>query len=66
MILENKAILLPEDVTVIPDNKCAIKVLRGQSKLMLKSFNIEFDLLMLALKPSNYAKTLERDRKTFI
>lgn len=63
MILNNKAIIIPESITLVEDSTQAKKVIQGQAKLMLRSFNIEIDLLFLGLKISNFTKTMERIEK---
>jgi hypothetical protein len=60
MILNNKAIFIPNSIILVEDSTQAKKVLQGQAKLMLRTFNIEIDLLFLGLKISNFAKTMER------
>lgn len=60
MILNNKAIIIPDNIILVQDSTQAKKVLQGQAKLMLRSFNIEIDLLFLGLKISNFTKTMER------
>ena len=63
MISENRAIIIPDSIVAIDDSALSKKVLQGQAKLMLKTFNIEVDLLLLNLKTSNFAKTVERIEK---
>lgn len=60
MILNNKAIFIPDNIILVEDSTQAKKVLQGQAKLMLRTFNIEIDLLFIGLKISNFAKTMER------
>ena len=60
MIIEHKAIILPDTIAISDDKVLVKKILVGQEKLMLKAFNIECDNLMQIVKPSNYAKILER------
>ncbi len=60
MIKGKTAVSLPDTVAVTTNNKYARKILQDQSKLMLKTFNIDCDRLIGAVKPSNYEKTLER------
>lgn len=60
LIKEGKAIFIPDTIALTSNTSYVKKVLGGQSKLMLKAFNIECDNLMTVLKPSNYAKILER------
>lgn len=63
MILNNKAIIIPESIILVEDSTQAKKVLQGQAKLMLRTFNIETDLLFLGLRISNFAKSMERIEK---
>jgi len=64
LIKNNEAINIPESIAMT-DNKVYIKrVLSGQAKLMLKAFNVECDVLMSIVKPSNFSKILERINKT--
>lgn len=60
LIQQKKAIIIPEEIAIISDNTLAKKTLDGQSKVMLKAFNIETDLLLASLKPSNFSTILER------
>jgi len=64
LIKEGNAIFIPEAIALSSNKSYVKKVLGGQSKLMLKAFNIECDSLMALVKPSNYAKILERIDKT--
>ena len=64
LIQNQEAIVIPNEVAIINDAPSAKKALQGQSKIMLKAFNIEIDLLLASLKPSNLAKTLERIEKS--
>jgi len=63
LIQNQEAIIIPNEIAAISDGPLAKKALQGQSKIMLKAFNIEVDLLLASLKPSNLAKTLERIEK---
>lgn len=63
LITNNEAIDIPNNIIAIEDNSLSKKILSGQAKLMLKTFNIETDLLLLNLKVSNFAKTMERIEK---
>lgn len=64
LIRDNNAISIPNSIAMT-DNKVYVKrVLSGQVKLMLKAFNNECDNLMSLVKPSNYAKILERINRT--
>tara|TARA_R110001583_G_scaffold171175_1_gene324716 strand:- start:331 stop:1728 length:1398 start_codon:yes stop_codon:yes gene_type:complete len=64
LIRNNNAISFPISIAMT-DNKVYVKrVLSGQAKLMLKAFNNECDNLMSLVKPSNYAKILERINRT--
>ncbi|MEJ6079715.1 DUF4041 domain-containing protein [Vibrio sp. 1-Bac 57] len=63
MIKDKIAITFPEDTVISTDKAFNKKILNGQVKLMLTSFNIETDLLIANLKPSNFARTIERIEK---
>lgn len=63
LIINNKAVDAPMSIAIIEDDVLARKAIQGQIKIMLKSFNIETDLLLLGLKPSTFAKTMERIEK---
>jgi hypothetical protein len=60
LIKEGNAIFIPDSIALNSNKMYVKKVLGGQSKLMLKAFNTECDNLMSLVKPSNYAKILER------
>ncbi|MEI6856651.1 DUF4041 domain-containing protein [Psychrilyobacter sp.] len=60
LIKLQECVEIPESVILLSDPKYAKKILKGQSNLMIKTFNIECDNLMSMLKPSNYANILER------
>jgi len=63
LIKLKEAITYPEDIVVHPDKSQNNRVLQGQVKLMLTAFNIECDNLIGKVKPSSYARTLERIEK---
>ena len=63
LIQQQKAIIIPEGITIISDSSAAKKALSGQAKVMLKAFNIETNSLLSSLKPSNFSTTLERIEK---
>ena len=60
MIKDGEAITIPESIALTSNSAYAKKVLSGQTKLMLKAFNVECDKLMGMVKQSNYANILER------
>lgn len=60
LISENKAIAVPNEIFISDSKEKQHKILKGQAKLMLQSFNIECDSLIMKINVSNYAKTLER------
>ena len=64
LIKKNDAIKIPESIAMTDNAVYVKRVLSGQAKLMLKAFNIECDVLMSLVKPSNYANILERINKT--
>lgn len=63
MIKNKIAITFPEETVISSDKAFNKKILNGQVKLMLTSFNIETDLLIANVKPSNFARTIERIEK---
>ena len=52
MIKDGEAITIPESIALTSNSAYAKKVLSGQTKLMLKAFNVECDKLMGMVKPS--------------
>jgi len=60
LIKDGKAINIPDTIALTSNTSYVKKILSGQSMLMLKAFNVECDNLMALVKPSNYAKILER------
>lgn len=64
LIKKNQAISIPNQIKITDDKTYVKRILTGQAKLMLKAFNTECDALMNLVKPSNYAKILERINKT--
>lgn len=62
-ISDKTCIELPDDIQVDGSSKTGSAVLAGQAKMMLRTFNIECDLLISKLKPSNFDRTLERIEK---
>lgn len=64
LIKKNQAISIPNQINITDDKTYVKRILSGQAKLMLKAFNTECDALMNLVKPSNYAKILERINKT--
>jgi hypothetical protein len=60
LIKEKKALFIPDTIALTSNKTYVKKILTGQCKLMLKAFNVECDNLMSKVKPSNYAKILER------
>lgn len=63
MIKSQVAVNFPERTTISDDPTINKKVLGGQSKLMLSTFNIECDTLIGKVKPSTFPATLERIEK---
>lgn len=59
-ISEKKAIIIPDQIALTSNNTYAKRILKAQSQLMLKAFNVECDNLMGKVRTSNYAKILER------
>ena len=63
MIVDKKAVELPRDIQVNGSSQKGASILNGQSKMILQAFNIECDLLIEKISPSNFARTLERIEK---
>lgn len=59
-IKSGQALIIPSSVAFTDDKAYSKRILTGQGRLLLKAFNIECDNLMAIVKPSNYAKILER------
>jgi len=65
LISQNIAIELPDDdISVDGSSKNGKAILDGQSKLMLKAFNIECDYLIGKLNISNFDRTMEQIEKS--
>ncbi|MEH6519478.1 MAG: DUF4041 domain-containing protein [Halioglobus sp.] len=60
LIKDRNAITYPASLSLAVDSSQDKKILDGQVKLMLSSFNVEADLLIGKVSPSNYPRTLER------
>ena len=63
MIKAGKAVELPDGIQVDGSSKKGRAILDGQAKMLLRTFNIECDLLIEKLNPSNFDRTLERIEK---
>jgi len=63
MIQEKEAVIIPDEIVVIEDIAQVKKILQGQVKMILRAYNIECDILIESVKPSNFANTLERIQK---
>ena len=63
MILEKEAVVIPDEILVVNDATQTKRILQGQSKMILRAFNIECDVLISSVKPSNFDNTLERIQK---
>ncbi len=63
LVKDKQAITFPETSTISADKAYNKKILEGQVKLMLAAFNIECDLLIAKVAPSNFPRTLERIEK---
>jgi len=63
LIKEKKAIELPDDIQVSGSSQKGSSILAGQAKMMLQAFNLECDLLIEKVNPSNLDRTLERIEK---
>lgn len=60
LIKNNNAVTYPGSVTISGNEGHDKKILDGQIKLMLAAFNIDCDLLIGKVSPSNFPRTLER------
>jgi len=63
LIKDKKAVLYPSSTAISNDKSYNKKILDGQVKLMLTSFNIECDALIGKVSPSTFPRTLERIEK---
>lgn len=63
MIKSKSAITFPETTVISNDKSLNKKILNGQVKLMLTTFNIECDMLIGKVSPSSFGRTLERIEK---
>jgi predicted nucleic acid-binding Zn-ribbon protein len=63
LIKDKLAVEYPSSTLVVPDKSHNKKILDGQVKLMLTSFNIECDALIDKVSPSSFPRTLERIEK---
>lgn len=63
LIKDKKAVTYPSSTIITNDKVQNSKLLDGQVKLMLSAFNIECDILISKVSPSNYSRTLERIEK---
>jgi len=63
LIKEKKAIDLPDDIQVEGSSQKGSSILAGQAKMILQAFNLECDLLIEKVNPSNLDRTLERIEK---
>lgn len=64
MIQEKEAVIIPDEIVLVDDATQARRILQGQTKMILRAFNIECDVLIGSVKPSNFPKTLERIQKS--
>jgi len=63
-LIKNKnAVEYPDSTTISSNKTYNKKILDGQVKLMLNSFNIECDALIGKVSPSSFSRTLERIEK---
>lgn len=61
--LEQKELIKVKEAISCIDSDVDKKIIDGQIKLMLTSFNVETDSLISKVSPSNFSKTLERIEK---
>ncbi|WP_228536349.1 DUF4041 domain-containing protein [Noviherbaspirillum malthae] len=60
LIKEKNAVTYPGDLTICSDKSLNKRILDGQVVLMLSAFNVECDLLIEKVGPSNLDRTLEQ------
>jgi hypothetical protein len=63
LIREKKAVTYPEDFMICTEKFLNKRILDGQAALMLSAFNIDCDLLIEKVSPSNLDRTLEQIEK---
>ncbi len=63
LIREKLAVTYPDDVMLGASKSLEKKILDGQVQLMLSTFNVECDLLIEKVNPSNLSRTLEQIEK---
>jgi len=63
LIREKKAVTYPEDFMICSEKFLNTRILDGQVALMLSAFNIDCDLLIEKVRPSNLDRTLEQIEK---
>ena len=63
MIQAKEAVIIPDEIVLIEDATQARRILQGQAKMILRAYNIECDVLVGSVKPSNFSNTLERIQK---
>lgn len=60
LIKDKIAITYPDDLVISDNSTYNQKIINGQVKLMLTSFNVECDTIISKISPSNFSRTLER------
>jgi Meiotically up-regulated gene 113/Domain of unknown function (DUF4041) len=60
LVKVKNAVTFPDSITITDNTKADQKILAGQVNLMLTAFNIEVDLLIGKVRPSNYTRSLEQ------
>lgn len=63
LIRNKNAVTYPGDLIISSEKFLNKRILDGQAALMLSSFNIECDLLIEKISPSNFDRTLEQIEK---
>lgn len=63
MIKLEQAVELPNDVEIDGSSKTGAAILKGQARLVLSAFNLECDMLMTKVNPSNFDRTLDQIAK---
>jgi len=63
MVRDRLAVETPDDIEVEGSSQKGKSILDGQTRMMLRAFNIECDFLIEKVSPSNFARTLDRIEK---
>ena len=63
LIKGGRAVLVPDSVSITGNPSQDKKIVNGQIKLLMAAFNIECDLLISKVNPSNFGRSLEQIEK---